>query len=70
MLNQDALLHLISEFINLVNACEDWDVVLPEITGTSFLGCRETIDNALGELGYSQDDIVDVWTGEAQLTSS
>lgn len=66
----ESLLFLIGEFMNLVDACRQKGVQFDQVDGVSLNDCAETINDYLKQIGYHEDDIADVWTGEAQLTSS
>lgn len=69
-LHGEYLLHLIGEFMNLVDACRQKNVQFDQVDGVNLNGCAEVINAYLTQIGYDDQQIADFWTGEVQLTSS
>ncbi len=66
----ESLRFLIGEFMNLVDTCRQKGVQFDQRDGANLNDYAETINDYLKQLGYHEDDIADLWLGEAQLTSS
>lgn len=66
----ETTLLLIAEYINLVNACDEIGAEERPNFGERLDAHRSTINDYLRGVGYRDVDIEDVWSGEAQLTSS
>lgn len=70
MMNIETTLHLIGEYMNLIQACDEIGAEERPNFSERLSEHRATINSYLGGLGYSEDDIDEVWSGESQLTSS
>jgi hypothetical protein len=62
-----SLHYLIGEFMNLVNACEYKGVEFEAVDGFNLQDCRDVISDYLTQLGYSDEIIEKLWSGENQF---
>ena len=66
-MEKNEICYLIGEFMNLIDACRMKGVVFEAVDGISLNDSAELINSYLRQLGYREELIAGLWTGEEQF---
>lgn len=64
------LLWQLSEYMNLIQACERKGFTFEGMDGFTLDECKQWVSDYLVQLGYDRDDLPAIWSGEIELVSS